>query len=348
MHPYILGLIVAIFVAFSIGLNLGLHGVLSLGELNVPLQAMKNDLTVKSTASVIPVALSETSNALKETSHSPISFKPDGSTVLVGLVASPPVKEVKPISPRHFLHDATTTASYQRELSDASKSIKRGPITSFVENGGLLPIVLLTCNRPQLLEQTIQSLLAVRGVIPDNVIVSQDGAMKEIAMIVKKNGFQHVQNVESIHLRGGVAPDGSQTIARHYKFSLSAAFALAPLAPAIIVVEDDLLFSPDFYEYFHAVGAVLERDNSLFLVSAWSDNGFRGKVVDTHALRRTEYFPGLGWLLPRELYMKELEQQWPLQHWDHWLRSAHTHKGREIVFPQVWCVYVYVHVDVHC
>ncbi len=128
----------------------------------------------------------------------------------------------------------------------------------------------------------------------------------------------------------------SRTIARHYKFSLSTAFALMPLAPAVLVVEDDLLFSPDFYEYFHSVGEVLEKDAAtLFLVSAWSDNGFRGKVGDVYALRRTEYFPGLGWMLPRELYVTELEPQWPDNHWDHWLRASRTRKGREIVYPQV-------------
>ena len=37
--------------------------------------------------------------------------------------------------------------------------------------------------------------------------------------------------------------------------------------------------------------------------------------------RRTEFFPGLGWLLPRRLYLGELEAKWPTAHWDHWLRS---------------------------
>lgn len=37
-------------------------------------------------------------------------------------------------------------------------------------------------------------------------------------------------------------------------------------------------------------------------------------------LHRTEFFPGLGWLLPRELWEKELAASWPDEHWDHWLR----------------------------
>jgi alpha-1,3-mannosyl-glycoprotein beta-1,2-N-acetylglucosaminyltransferase len=64
-------------------------------------------------------------------------------------------------------------------------------------------------------------------------------------------------------------------------------------------VEDDLLFSPDFYQYFVSTSPVLDEDSSVLLISAWNDNGFKGLVADPFELRRTDYFPGLGWLLPR-------------------------------------------------
>ena len=107
------------------------------------------------------------------------------------------------------------------------------------------------------------------------------------------------------------------------------------MIPAIIIIEDDLLFSPDFLEYFQSVAPLLEKDSSVFIASAWNDNGFAGKVRDVHAVRRTDFFPGLGWLLPRKLYVEELEPQWPDNHWDHWLRSPAINKNREIVYPQV-------------
>eukprot|EP01042_Synura_sphagnicola_P020124 gene20124-25524_t len=75
-------------------------------------------------------------------------------------------------------------------------------------------------------------------------------------------------------------------------------------------------------------------DPTLFLISAWNDNGFEGRVKNPLSLLRTEFFPGLGWLLPRKLYKEELERSWPEEHWDHWLRSARTNKGREIAYPQ--------------
>ena len=111
--------------------------------------------------------------------------------------------------------------------------------------------------------------------------------------------------------------------------------SLCTITPAIIVAEDDLLFSPDFYEYLTSTAPILENDPTTFVVSAWNDNGFKNIVKDPHALKRTEFFPGLGWLLPRELYKKELEMRWPSEHWDHWLRSVEVHGTRDIIYPEV-------------
>lgn len=133
----------------------------------------------------------------------------------------------------------------------------------------------------------------------------------------------------------GANRDGAERIARHYKYSLSSAFDRFRSAEAVIVIEDDLLFSPDFYEYFKFVSPILQEDSSVFAVSAWNDNGFKRRVKDVFGLRRTVFFPGLGWLLTRKLYKEELEQHWPKEHWDHWLRSPEIHRYREVVHPEV-------------
>lgn len=41
---------------------------------------------------------------------------------------------------------------------------------------------------------------------------------------------------------------------------------------------------------------------------------------------RTSYFPGLGWMLRRELWL-ELGPKFPKQAWDHWMRLASTSQG---------------------
>ena len=85
-------------------------------------------------------------------------------------------------------------------------------------------------------------------------------------------------------------------------FSLSfvlQAFDRFPSAEALIVVEDDLEISPDFFHYFLATYHLLLRDPSLYCVSAWNDNGKEG-LIDKRAtslLYRSDFFPGLGWML---------------------------------------------------
>ena len=81
----------------------------------------------------------------------------------------------------------------------------------------------------------------------------------------------------------------------------------------VVIVEDDLEIAPDFYEYFSATLPVLRADPSLWCVSAWNDNGKAGLINQSspELLYRTDFFPGLGWMLTRELWQKELMTKWP-------------------------------------
>ncbi|KAK9838605.1 hypothetical protein WJX84_002304, partial [Apatococcus fuscideae] len=49
---------------------------------------------------------------------------------------------------------------------------------------------------------------------------------------------------------------------------------------------------------------------------------------------RTSYFPGLGWMMRRQLW-EEIGNDWPMQSWDHWMRLNSTSKGRECIVPEV-------------
>ena len=48
---------------------------------------------------------------------------------------------------------------------------------------------------------------------------------------------------------------------------------------------------------------------------------------------RTSYFPGLGWMLRRELW-NELTRDFPQQAWDHWMRLNATARGMHS--PIMW------------
>lgn len=64
----------------------------------------------------------------------------------------------------------------------------------------------------------------------------------------------------------------------------------------MVIVEDDLLFSPDFLEYLETNAPVLERDPTTLVLSAWNDNGYAGRVSEAASseLRMAEGFGVTG------------------------------------------------------
>ena len=125
-------------------------------------------------------------------------------------------------------------------------------------------------------------------------------------------------------------------IARHYGWALNQIFREMDFEQ-VIIVEDDLEISPDFYEYFTATLPLLRSDSSLWCVSAWNDNGKAG-LIDQSApelLYRTDFFPGLGWMMTRELWVGELMDKWAKSYWDDWMRLPEQRRGRSCIRPEI-------------
>lgn len=127
-------------------------------------------------------------------------------------------------------------------------------------------------------------------------------------------------------------------IARHYRWALSRIFnhGLDPwkTVSRVVIVEDDMELAPDFFSYFDALTPILESDPSLYCVSAWNDNGKRELASNSTMLYRTDFFPGLGWMLTRRLW-EEIEGRWPESYWDDWMRSDDVRRGRHCIRPEV-------------
>ena len=79
----------------------------------------------------------------------------------------------------------------------------------------------------------------------------------------------------------------------------------------------------------------MDTDPSVYCISAWNDIGQKKFVQDPTEFRRTSYFPGLGWMLRRELWVEELSAKWPLAFWDDWMRDDGQRKGRDCIYPEV-------------
>ncbi|XP_010001492.1 PREDICTED: alpha-1,3-mannosyl-glycoprotein 2-beta-N-acetylglucosaminyltransferase [Chaetura pelagica] len=172
------------------------------------------------------------------------------------------------------------------------------------------------------------------------LIVSQDCGHAETSRVISSYGdlVTHLHQPDLGDIP--VPPEhrkfqGYYKISRHYRWALGQVFRVFRYR-AVIVVEDDLEVAPDFFEYFQATFPLLQTDPSLWCVSAWNDNG-KEQMVDVdqaELLYRTDFFPGLGWLLLAELW-DELEPKWPPAFWDDWMRQPEQRRGRSCIRPEV-------------
>ncbi|NXW92111.1 MGAT1 acetylglucosaminyltransferase, partial [Alopecoenas beccarii] len=206
--------------------------------------------------------------------------------------------------------------------------------------GPVLPVLVLACDRSTV-RRCLDSLLRHRpSARRFPLIVSQDCGHAETARAIASYGDAVARIAQPELSHPAVPPEhrkfqGYYKISRHYRWALGQVFRTFRYRAAI-VVEDDLEVAPDFFEYFQAVFPLLVADRSLWCASAWNDNG-KGHLVDparSELLYRTDFFPGLGWLLLAELW-DELEPKWPPAFWDDWMRRPEQRRGRHCVRPEV-------------
>ncbi|XP_053329400.1 alpha-1,3-mannosyl-glycoprotein 2-beta-N-acetylglucosaminyltransferase [Spea bombifrons] len=204
----------------------------------------------------------------------------------------------------------------------------------------VIPILVVACDRPSV-RKCLDSLLKYRPSAEKfPIVVSQDCGHQETGRVIDSYG-DAVVHIKQPDLSEVAAPpehrkfQGYYKIARHYRWALNQIFRNMG-HQAAIVVEDDLEVAPDFYEYFQASYGLLRKDPTLWCASAWNDNG-KETLVEMDGgslLHRSDFFPGLGWLLLRELW-EELEPKWPAAFWDDWVRNPEQRLGRACVRPEL-------------
>lgn len=191
------------------------------------------------------------------------------------------------------------------------------------------------------------------------IVVSEDGNSVQVRKVVQnaqRDFATRSGSVPFIHIHHEVDrnvryENGYFKLADHFKWALNRVFLpsgdeslFSGHAPGVqevsqisrvIILEEDLQIAPDFFEFFGATASLLDHDESVLAVSAWNDNGMAALVRDNQALYRSDFFPGLGWMLSRRLWVDELAAKWPRAYWDDWLREPKQRKGRHIIRPEV-------------
>eukprot|EP00984_Skeletonema_dohrnii_P002550 scaffold893_cov110-Skeletonema_dohrnii-CCMP3373.AAC.2 len=155
-----------------------------------------------------------------------------------------------------------------------------------------------------------------------------------------------------------VDPKPYQDLARHYGWALEQTFSGAaydldtqhdrhiskpPLPQRVVILEEDIEIATDFFSLMNATADILDSDDTLLAVSGYNDNGKTQHVADSKRLVRSDFFPGLGWMMPRRVWdgveshpNTALKSNWaPNGYWDDWIREPNIRLGRQVLRPEV-------------
>ncbi|CAH8344793.1 unnamed protein product [Eruca vesicaria subsp. sativa] len=233
----------------------------------------------------------------------------------------------------------------------------------------LAAVVIMACSRADYLQRTVQSVFKYQSLVASKypLFISQDGSNQ--AVKTKSLSFNQLTYMQHLDFEPVITERPGELIAyykiaRHYKWALDQLFYKHKFS-RVIILEDDMEIAPDFFDYFEAAASLMDRDETIMAASSWNDNGQKQFVHDPYALYRSDFFPGLGWMLKRSTW-DELSPKWPkaypyirlsismaiygliafktflnniYTYWDDWLRLKENHKGRQFIRPEVCRTY---------
>ncbi|GMH72004.1 hypothetical protein TrST_g2546 [Triparma strigata] len=233
------------------------------------------------------------------------------------------------------------------DASDARAQLQRQPVMGDLSPNPPSPdfsstttLLIFTYKRADYLKRTLETIFSL---IPPGmkIVISQDGRDSSVINAVNEwklkfkdrgNDLSHVFHTQK------QGENGYQLLSQHYGFGLKEAFELSDTS-RVIVLEEDIEVSVDFFKFFEKFSPMLDDPaEELMCISAWNDNGMRGFVADSRAVVRSDFFPGLGWMLKKDMWEEWSTPPtgpWPRGYWDDWLREPERRKGRKIIRPEV-------------
>lgn len=231
-----------------------------------------------------------------------------------------------------FLFFHTCTFSFLRSgtYSNYDKLFQETKTFDYIQNQGhrSFPVLVICYDRPAYLNKTLRGLLTRTKIDPSQIVVSQNGDDPNVARLISELNLVFTQNMLAnvVH--------GEQRISQHYAFSIDWALKIFANSPALIILEDDLFVSPDFLMFFNFIAPQVESDDTVFAASAYNENGFKPLIHSKTKILRTDFFPGLGWLLLRSFWLN-IRTEWPREHWDWFLRTSRKVISQDILYPEV-------------
>ena len=195
-----------------------------------------------------------------------------------------------------------------------------------------VPIVVTAGARHQYLYHTLTTLLAAPGALRQNVLVVLGDAPPSTTSLL------HLLDLNFTTV--AVSGRDNDKLFRYYRAVFLLLERSFPDAPAVILLDEDVEVSPDFFSFFSQTLWLLHADPSLYCINAYSATGFRGIAHDPHTLVRGRVQVEWGYAVSLD-FVRDVNTKWPSEprrndtlFYDEWL-YRHGSNGRECVFPEV-------------
>lgn len=144
---------------------------------------------------------------------------------------------------------------------------------------------------------SLETILMQPGINPEMVYVAYDEKLEEFPALISLFGFNVLKTSSSFKYIDQLDK------------ALTAMFDNEHLKDrnAIIVVEEELIVSPDFLYFLMQLYDIYMVDESLATISTWNPNSYLELNGNANKAYRTQEAPGYGFLLKRSVFNKYIK-----------------------------------------
>ncbi|CAF2490560.1 unnamed protein product [Rotaria sp. Silwood2] len=169
-----------------------------------------------------------------------------------------------------------------------NKTLEDNPIYS-------TPILIIAGISHNSLRMCLETLLMQPGINIENVIVAVDEKFSEPLALVDLFGFR------------GEKTSNSSAYMEHYEKALKRIWEIYSNKDKIIVIEEDLILSPDFLYTLALLSETFRKDETIDAIQMWNPNSYDSINGSIELIYRVDQFYGLGYLLRRSFYEKYIK-----------------------------------------
>ncbi|UJR23354.1 hypothetical protein I4U23_026366 [Adineta vaga] len=184
-----------------------------------------------------------------------------------------------------------------------NKTLEDNPIYS-------TPILVVAGISHNSLRMCLETLLMQPGILVENVLIAVDEKFSESLALIDLFGFH------------GEKTTSSSTYMEHYEKALKKIWERHPTKDKVIVIEEDLILSPDFLYTLALLSETFRKDETIGGIQMWNPNSYDHVNGSLELIYRVDNLYGLGYLLRRSFYDKNIKDSFQQccskRVWDKW------------------------------